>query len=100
MNNKNKLRILFDRQNDRIHYLEMLLRTQIKIINDLRKQISHMQKDRENIAAPRDAQCSCCSGHAILVAKCGHYFCSLCIDRYHHVDCVSCELNGATLEDE
>jgi len=79
--------------NDRVHFLETLIRTQVKIINDLRKQISHMQKNRENIAAPKNSICSCCTLPAVIVGNCGHYFCTLCIERYHHIDCVSCELS-------
>lgn len=78
---------------DNCHYLEMLLNEQKKIIIGLQKQVRLLQEDSKERPAPKNAVCVCCSGIAIIIAKCGHYFCTLCTDRYHQENCIECEKN-------
>lgn len=76
---------------DNCHYLEKLLEEQKKIITGLQKQVKILQDSSQEKPAPNDVVCVCCSGGAILIAKCGHYFCSQCVDRYHHKNFIKCE---------
>jgi hypothetical protein len=87
---------IFDKYNQKIHYVEDLLRMQSKVIVELKDQISHLLKNRESLIAPIDAICICCTIKASIVAKCGHYFCDLCVGRFHHEDCIQCEKNKAS----
>lgn len=73
------------------HYLETLLNEQKKIIADLQKQVRLFQEHIQEKPAPKNSRCVCCSNFAYIIAKCGHYFCSICTDRSHHIGCVECE---------
>lgn len=84
---------IIDRYNGQIHHLENLLRSQVKIINELQKQITYLKKDKTTLTAPPDAKCVCCTISASIIAKCGHYFCDICVGRFHHEDCIQCEKN-------
>jgi hypothetical protein len=85
---------IIEKLNQQIHHLETLISTQVKIIIDLQRQVKLMRDDCKNIAAPKNSKCDCCSGIGMIVGKCGHYFCTMCIDRSHHIDCVICEMNN------
>lgn len=78
---------------DSCHHLEVLLKEQNKIITVLQRQVRLLQDNLEEKPAPRNSRCVCCSNFAYMIAKCGHYFCSICVDRSHHVCCIECEKN-------
>lgn len=90
-----KKRDILEKLNDQVHHLETLIKTQNSIITDLQRQVKMMRESASNIPAPLKSRCDCCSGIAMIVGKCGHYFCSMCIDRSHHIDCVICEISIA-----
>jgi hypothetical protein len=86
-----------DRLNDRVHHLETLINEQNKLIYLYSKQMEYLKKDKDNLIAPIDAKCVCCTITASHIAKCGHYFCIVCMDRSHDADCIQCEKNKEIL---
>lgn len=79
---------------DKAHHLEGLIAAQTKIIQQLQNQVKTLMENRytpipENVVIG----CCCCGTVSESIARCGHPFCSLCLDRYHDYDCVACEDN-------
>lgn len=35
--------------------------------------------------------CVCCGLHGYEQGECGHWFCEICVNRDHDVDCLVCE---------
>lgn len=90
---------IIDKYNAKIHHLEGLLRSQVTIISELQKQVLYLKKDKNTLTAPPDAKCICCTIPASIIATCGHYFCDICVGRYHHIDCIQCEKNRIVINE-
>lgn len=75
---------------DHCHHLEKLLDEQKRIIYTLQNQYKDLVAGKKT-KAPKGVNCVCCSSLADSIAECGHYFCSICTDRYHDKQCIECE---------